>query len=278
MALDKQFLKYKLEKIKNDRIWKDQDAESKRRSRKENAKLAQEEADAIHSYLTGEDPIDIFDNKSYLESKFPGALYLNRKGQLNIRQSQDDPKVKSSALKRLLRKHKTIAAANKIFGKQLKVLKKLFDSLNIRLTKDELKLDGKIQARSMDVRGDINLRGNENVNGDINLSGNGNVNGDLSVEGILNVGESSATENGYTYLPNGIILQWGTGISSSDDEEYFDFPVAFPSECFNVVTQRTNGDSKDVLPVQNITATNFEINRNSDIDGSEGFYYQAIGH
>ena len=151
MALDKKFLKYKLEKIKNDRIWKDQDAESKRRSRKENAKLAQEEADAIHSYLTGEDPVDIFDNKSYLESKFPGALYLSRKGQLNIRQSQDDPKVKSSALKRLLRKHKTIAAANKIFGKQLKVLKKLFDSLNIRLTKDELKLDGKIQASGYQV-------------------------------------------------------------------------------------------------------------------------------
>ena len=151
MALDKQFLKYKLEKIKNDRIWKDQDAESKRRSRKENAKLAQEEADAIHSYLTGEDPIDIFDNKSYLESKFPGALYLNRKGQLNIRQSQDDPKVKLNALKRLLRKHKTIAAANKIFGKQLKVLKKLFDSLNIRFTKDELKLDGKIQASGYQV-------------------------------------------------------------------------------------------------------------------------------
>ena len=151
MALDKQFLKYKLEKIKNDRIWKDQDAETKRRIRKDNAKLAQEEADAIHSYLTGEDPIDIFDNKSYLESKFPGALYLNRKGQLNIRQSQDDPKVKLNALKRLLRKHKTIAAANKIFGKQLKVLKKLFDSLNIRLTKDELKLDGKIQASGYQV-------------------------------------------------------------------------------------------------------------------------------
>ena len=49
MALDKQFLKYKLEKIKNKRIFKDQDTETKKLIRKENAKLAAEEADAIHS-------------------------------------------------------------------------------------------------------------------------------------------------------------------------------------------------------------------------------------
>ena len=58
MALDKEFLRYKLERIKNKRIFKDQDTETKIRIRKENAKLAKEEADAIHSYLTGEDDID----------------------------------------------------------------------------------------------------------------------------------------------------------------------------------------------------------------------------
>ena len=94
MALDKQFLKYKLEKIKNDKIWKDQDSETKQRIRKENAKLAAEEADAIHSYLTGEDNIDALDNKSFLENRLPGNLYLTKKGQLNIIQSQTDPKTK----------------------------------------------------------------------------------------------------------------------------------------------------------------------------------------
>ena len=273
MALDKQFLKYKLEKIKNDRIWKDQDAESKRRSRKENAKLAQEEADAIHSYLTGEDPIDIFDNKSYLESKFPGALYLNRKGQLNIRQSQDDPKVKSSALKRLLRKHKTIAAANKIFGKQLKVLKKLFDSLNIRLTKDELKLDGKIQARSMDVRGDINLRGNENINGD------------LSVEGDIHLRESSVTQNGYTYLPNGILIQWGIDTSDSDGDHTITFPIPFPNNCFSVsVNHKLSGgwntDEKYGYPItaKSYDTNGFVINRNNEASATINLNYMAIGN
>ena len=38
MSLDKNFLKYKLEKIKNDRIFKDQDTETKKRIRQENDK------------------------------------------------------------------------------------------------------------------------------------------------------------------------------------------------------------------------------------------------
>ena len=65
MALDKQFLKYKLEKIKNDRLFKGMEADAKRDARKKNAKLAQEEADAHHSYITGEDNIDILDNRSF---------------------------------------------------------------------------------------------------------------------------------------------------------------------------------------------------------------------
>jgi len=43
MALDKNFLKYKLERIKNKRIFKDQDSETKKQIRKDNAKLAAEE-------------------------------------------------------------------------------------------------------------------------------------------------------------------------------------------------------------------------------------------
>ncbi len=80
MALDKQFLKYKLEKIKNDRIWKEQDSETKKRIRKDNAELAAAEADAIHSYLTGEDNIDSLDNKSFLENRIPGNLFLSGVG------------------------------------------------------------------------------------------------------------------------------------------------------------------------------------------------------
>ena len=178
MALDKQFLKYKLEKIKNKRIFKDQDSETKKRIRKENSKLAQEEADAIHSYLTGEDNIDIFDNKSYLENRLPGGLYLTNKGQLNIIQSQDDPKTKKSKLQSIMRKFRSIHKANLDFSKQLKIFKKLFDKLNIRFTKDEIKLDGNIQAGGYQT-----YEGNEEYEGitdefqiaDVDLGDDGNI-------------------------------------------------------------------------------------------------------
>ena len=76
MSLDKKFLKFKLEKIKNKRIFKDQDTETKQRIRKENSEVSSEEADAIHSYLTGEDELDALDSKSFLENRAPGNLFL----------------------------------------------------------------------------------------------------------------------------------------------------------------------------------------------------------
>ena len=142
MALDKQFLKYKLEKIKNDEIFKDQDTESKRRQRKENAKQAKKEADAIHSYLTGMDTIKIFSNKSFLEpDSMPGNLTLTDKGQLNLTQVEP-PAAKITLLMRMLRKHKSFGGANKDKGKKLKILKKVFDSLNI-IFKEKFKCDWK---------------------------------------------------------------------------------------------------------------------------------------
>ena len=146
MALDKQFLKYKLEKIKNKRIFKDQDSETKKRIRKENSKLSQEEADAIHSYLTGEDNIDKFDNKSFLDNRLPGNLFIGRNNQLNIRQVQTNPKSKKTRLSRLLKKFRTIAKSNIDAAKQIIILKKIFDKLNITFSRDEIKFDGKIQA------------------------------------------------------------------------------------------------------------------------------------
>ena len=63
MALDKQLLKYKLEKIKNDRIDKNMDYPAKIYQREFNGRLAQEEAEAIHTYLGAEDT-DGNDNSS----------------------------------------------------------------------------------------------------------------------------------------------------------------------------------------------------------------------
>ena len=168
MALDKKFLKYKLESIKNRRIFKDQDTETKKQIRKENSKLAAEEADAIHSYLTGEDNIDILDNKSFLENRAPGNLFLNPKqitmgnrkewvGELNIKQVQRDPKTKKSSLARLLKRFRTVSKFNVDFAKQLIIFKRIFDKLNIMFSRDTIKLDGKIDASGFKIRGEAGV-------------------------------------------------------------------------------------------------------------------------
>ena len=146
MSLDKNFLKYKLEKIKNDRIFKDQDTETKKRIRQENAKVSAEEADAIHSYLTGEDEVDKLDNRSYLENRLPGSLYITPKGQLNIRQVQTNPKTKKTRLSRLLKKFRTVAKSNIDQARLFIIWKKWFDKLNIIFSSKQITLDGHIDA------------------------------------------------------------------------------------------------------------------------------------
>ena len=160
MALDKKFLKYKLEKIKNDRIFKDQDTETKKIIRKENAKLSTEEADAIHSYLTGEDNLDKLDNKSYMENRLPGSLFLTPKrvtrgsktewqGELNIKQVQLDSKTKRKRLSGLLKRFKTIAKSNIDSAKQMVIFKRIFDKLNITFDSKEVKIEGKLRVGSL---------------------------------------------------------------------------------------------------------------------------------
>tara|TARA_B100000287_G_scaffold203999_1_gene192521 strand:+ start:188 stop:799 length:612 start_codon:yes stop_codon:yes gene_type:complete len=168
MALDKQFLRYKLESIKNKRIFKDQDTETKKRIRKENAKLSAEEADAIHSYLTGEDNIDKLDNKSFLENRAPGNLFLNPKqvtmgkrkewvGNLNIKQVQRDPKIKKSALSQMLKRFRTVSKFNIDFAKQLIIFKRIFDKLNIMFSSSTIKTDGIIDAGGFKSKGSIGI-------------------------------------------------------------------------------------------------------------------------
>ena len=152
MALDKQFLKYKLEKIKNDEIFKDQDTESKRRQRKENAKQAKKEADAIHSYLTGEDERRALNNKSFIEpDSMPGNLFITDEGQLNLTQV-DGPKIKGSKLQALLGMHKTFSNANNNRRIKLKAVQKIFDSLRLIFQRNKISLE-----KNLEVKGNIEL-------------------------------------------------------------------------------------------------------------------------
>ena len=146
MALDKQFLKYKLEKIKNDRLMKNMPADAKRDARKKNSELAQEEADAHHSYISGEDNIDRFDNRSFLENRLPGSFTLSDKGQLNIIQMPKDSNAKNNFRKKLASRFRNIKVFNKFYTNQLKRFKKMFDDLDIKFDNGGIELNGDIEA------------------------------------------------------------------------------------------------------------------------------------
>lgn len=189
MALDKKFLKYKLERIKNKRIFKDQDTETKIRIRKENSKLAEEEANAIHSYLTGEDEVDALDNKSFLENRLPGSLFLEPKlttqgrqkiytGTLNVNQVQTDPKTKKSKLSALLKKFRTVAKSNLDSSKSLVIFKRIFDNLNLVFSREEIKLDGDINAQGYKTtvdKSEFEGISDEFQIADVDLDDNGNI-------------------------------------------------------------------------------------------------------
>ncbi|MCH7335194.1 phage tail protein [Acinetobacter sp. NIPH 2699] len=58
--------------------------------------------------------------------------------------------------------------------------------------------------------------------------------------------EFSATENGYSYLPNGILMQWGEVILNASPNEGSStviFPIEFPTKCLNVTATRSTSSA-----------------------------------
>jgi hypothetical protein len=102
----------------------------------------------------------------------------------------------------------------------------------------------------------------------------------------------SKTTDGYTYLPNGILMQWGRfAVESTNFTESnynITFFIPFPNACLSVTPSIYTGTWTN-LPglnnapqVSNITSTGFTIyNQCHDtVDGTGTMYFiwQAIGH
>jgi len=90
------------------------------------------------------------------------------------------------------------------------------------------------------------------------------------------------SENGYTKLPNGLIIQWGTAQATGTNSiENFTFPITFPNVTFSVVVTMTD-DSKEFDPhsgisipgvtIRNITNTGCQIVN----DGNETHKFKII--
>lgn len=80
-----------------------------------------------------------------------------------------------------------------------------------------------------DLTGDVTGNVIGNVTGDIN--GKSLTTDALTNSAITSQFQSSLGTNGYTYLPNGLIIQWGYASGTGGT---YTFPFAFPNACFSI--------------------------------------------
>lgn len=95
---------------------------------------------------------------------------------------------------------------------------------------------------------------------------------------ILNLGTSSLGTNGYSRLPNGLLLQWGTsGSIGQDSSGSVTFPIAFTTlYCINITgRQAINTTSGGLDTISTQSTTGFTIAHGGD--GTSTFYWMALG-
>lgn len=89
-------------------------------------------------------------------------------------------------------------------------------------------------------------------------------------------GNVSIAANGYTSLPNGLIMQWGKHEDNSAVNTHVTFPIAFPTACLNIsaTAENTDGARAEIVNFYNVNTTGFDW---AGASGSGGVV-QAVVH
>jgi len=94
---------------------------------------------------------------------------------------------------------------------------------------------------------------------------------------LIPLGFSGNPAAGY-YKIGDLELRWGTIVSSTDSAQVFSFPAAFTNVCAVVLTNSIKAGATKAFPVVSKNKTNFTIDRDNGISGSETLNYIAIGY
>ncbi len=106
------------------------------------------------------------------------------------------------------------------------------------------------------------------------VAGDALITGGLTVQTSLLLGSFLAAQNGYTPLPNGLILQWG---KVSDDFAIYNFPIEFPNAAFALIGQQISGGGSSKVYVEIISKSQFKVFEGSGATSGTKFYWFAIG-
>ncbi|WP_425917549.1 gp53-like domain-containing protein [Acinetobacter sp. TSRC1-2] len=117
------------------------------------------------------------------------------------------------------------------------------------------------------------------VTGSANFDGSGNI----AIAAVLQNFESLKSTNGYKYLGDGLIFQWGTSARISDEQTVpTTFPVTFPNTCLNVqLTENelsTSSSNAAHVAATGVTKAGFNLRYNSSAATSTIAFWFAIGY
>ena len=102
------------------------------------------------------------------------------------------------------------------------------------------------------------------------------VNGSFAVSSnTLTLGTSTKAANGYTWLPNGTMLQWFTATVTNTAAQTIAFPTAFPTNCYSLTATPQGAANTMQIGVTIANGTNFTAN--TITSASKPFYFLAIG-
>lgn len=90
-----------------------------------------------------------------------------------------------------------------------------------------------------------------------------------------------AATNGFTYLPGGIIFQWGAFTMPSGASGNINYPMVFPNNVFSVVITSQRNSTSDAAPYvldQSNPPNNTRFRTLSDFAGSHPAFFIAIGN
>lgn len=116
-----------------------------------------------------------------------------------------------------------------------------------------------------------------------------NIDGSDNINLVLSMGSgftNSKTTNGYTYLPNGLILQWGWQAGIEDTDYTVTLPITYPNTVLNLSTTARSpsvgGGNTDFAAHGDIVSTStikVAITSSSgNYPGTKGIFWITIGY
>ena len=132
-------------------------------------------------------------------------------------------------------------------------------------------------ATKLEIARSISLTGS--VTGSVDFDGSD----DIIIAAVLKNFESLKSANGYKYLGDGLIFQWGTSARISDEQTIpTTFPVTFPNACLNMqLTENelsTSSSNAAHVAATGVTKAGFNLRYNSSAITSTIAFWLAIGY